>query len=95
MSFLNIKDNIVKLIDEVNIFADDDGALCNVDSMSYIQFIVALEDTFDIEFPDELLSIDSLKNVDDFATVVQNLLENNSVELKAILAEEEALHEDS
>jgi len=96
MSILSIKDNIVNLIDEVNIIVDDGGALCNVDSVSYIQLIVALEDAFDIEFPDELLNIAGLKKVDDFATVVQNLREADFTKREAASAEEkENLHEDS
>jgi len=78
MSDTNIKNSIIKVIDDVNIFLDDDGVLCNVDSLSYIQFVAALEDAFDVEFPDELLSFTSLKKVEDFATVVQNLLLANA-----------------
>ena len=71
---------ILKLFDETNILTDEEGALVAIESLSYIQLIVALEDKFDIIFPDELLNFSTLRNVEDFVIVVGNLIEGGSIE---------------
>jgi len=87
MSEINMKDIILKIFDEINILTDEDGMLVSIDSLSYIQLIVALEDSFNIIFPDELLVISTLKNVDDFVVVVGNLIDMNPIEKREIVYE--------
>lgn len=89
-----IKDVLIKIVEELNIFIDEEETLHDVDSLSYIQFVIAMEDIFNIEFPDELLSITSLTKINDFVIVVQNLIENKSEETNST-PKEEIYHEDS
>ena len=53
---------------EIHIFDD-----LSYDSIKFIQLIVKLEDTFDIEFPDECLQMDSFSTIDQIINLVVDL----------------------
>ena len=44
------------------------------DSIEYVKFIVAIESKFDIEFEDEMLTIDTFHSINDIAVYIQSLL---------------------
>ena len=64
-SLLNVKD-----VYEIHIFDD-----LSYDSIKFIQLIVKLEDTFELEFPDEYLQMDSFSTIGQIINVVTDLLE--------------------
>lgn len=43
-------------------------------SIEYVKFIVAIESKFDIEFEDEMLTIDTFRSINDIAVYIQSLL---------------------
>lgn len=53
-------------------FMDEDVS----DSLTYISFIVELEEKFDISIPDEYLQVNMLETYDDVADMIRQLLEN-------------------
>ena len=67
---MNIKDTIVKILEENGIEIEDDGVLLYVDSLSFISTIVDIEQKFNIEFPDEFLEIGKFDTVEDLVKVV-------------------------
>ena len=67
---MNIKDTIIKILEENGIEIDDDGVLLYVDSLSFISTIVDIEQKFNIEFPDEFLEIGKFDTVEDLVKVV-------------------------
>lgn len=62
---MNIKDTVVKILGENGIEIDDEGVLLNLESLSFISTLVDIEQTFDIELPDEFLEIGKFDTVDD------------------------------
>lgn len=62
---MNIKDTVVKILGENGIEIDDAGVLLNLESLSFISTLVDIEQTFDIELPDEFLEIGKFDTVDD------------------------------
>lgn len=68
---MNIRDTVVKILEENGIEIDDEGVLLNVDSLGFISTIVGIEQEFEIEFPDEFLAIGKLDTVEDLVRVVE------------------------
>jgi len=73
---MSIRETIIKLLEEVNFAVVDDDEPFQLDSLGFIAFIVALEDEFDIEFPDDFLGIQNVLTVSSMVVVVGNLLDN-------------------
>lgn len=44
------------------------------ESLIFVSFIIELEERFGIEFPDDLLSIDTLSSLNGFVSLVEELL---------------------
>lgn len=47
-----------------------------MDSMKYIQFIVAIEQHLDIELPDELLDFSNYQTLEEIGTYIESLHKN-------------------
>jgi len=45
-----------------------------IDSITFIKMIVALEEEFEFEFEDEMLSVSKINNINDLANYVENHL---------------------
>ena len=45
---------------------------CGMDSRTFISIVVEIEAHFDIEVPDDLLTLENFKCVDDIVTIVEN-----------------------
>jgi len=69
--------NSITLINEIN----DKESLnkLNIDSLSFIKFIVALEAEFDIEVDDDHLVMKSFHNLNDIINYVENCIKENSI----------------
>ena len=69
-----IKQNCnIEQIEDINI----DFTAIGVDSITFINIIVALEQEFDIEFDDEMLLISQYSNVKEFIEYVTNKVGRN------------------
>ena len=70
----NIKEGIVVCLDNIGVIVNDLNLRDDLnkflpDSISYISFIVELEQYFDIEIPDEYLVDQSIQNFEDIKLV--------------------------
>lgn len=77
-----IKKIIIETLEEQGIFIEleEDVNLLdyNIDSITFMTIIIELESQLNIEFPDELLSYDSLRSLNGFATLILELKKNNN-----------------
>lgn len=77
-----VKKKLHEVMDEVGIWMEDDETELKMseiisDSFQYISFIVAVEQAFGVELPEEMLIIDELKSFNNFAECISQLLINN------------------
>lgn len=76
-----IEERIIELIkkttgvEEVTIDTVVKGNIIN--SINYIKLIVAIENEFDIEIPDEYLDISKLNTIKDIVLFVEKIVEQN------------------
>lgn len=77
-----IKKIIIETLEDQGIFIEleEDVNLLdyNIDSITFMSIIIELESQLNIEFPDELLSYDSLRSLNGFATLILELKKNNN-----------------
>ena len=71
-----ISGNLENKIDSKQLSLDDDLSKYNINSLTYIKIIVALEEEFDIEFDDDELDIKSFKTIGDFVKYTVDLIDN-------------------
>lgn len=48
-----------------------------VDSLSFMSFVIGVEETFQIELPDEYLTFEAIQSLNGFVGLLEVLLENN------------------
>lgn len=53
---------------------DTDLLSMEIDSITFITFIIALEERFDIEVPDEHLTMEVLRSLNGFTSLIYSLL---------------------
>lgn len=75
---MNIRQKIIKCIEENGIQICSDGNLDELESIKFISLIVSLEEEFKIEFPEEYLLTYKLSNVDMIKEVIINLIDNRN-----------------
>ena len=68
----NIRNRIVRIIEENGIEIGNDGILENIDSIKFVSMLVSIEQEFAFEIPDEFLLIDNIPNVESISTIVEN-----------------------
>lgn len=75
-----IKNDVIEVLNELGIETEDIGendvdlTEFIVESIMFISFIVELEDKLGIEIPEELLNINSIKSLNTFSTILEELL---------------------
>lgn len=75
-----IKNDVIEVLSELGIETEDIGendvdlTEFIVESIMFISFIVELEDKLGIEIPEELLDINSIKSLNTFSTILEELL---------------------
>lgn len=74
-----VRSAVIEELDNLGIFIDEDdedvGILSmGIDSITFISFIVAIEDRFAIKFPDDSLTMDVLNSLNGFTSLVFELL---------------------
>ena len=95
MSITEIETTIIETLDEMDVYIDasntsittDDVGPTDidlrdyiVDSIMFITLIVELEKKFNIDFPDELLWIESLSSLSGFSYLLMETINNNREE---------------
>lgn len=63
-------------IGEINIFND-----LNYDSIQFIQLIVQIEETFNIEIPDDMLHMEIFSTISQITCIVENILNNTGEDI--------------
>ena len=66
------------VIDDIDLNEDVDLQVYLNDSIQFISFIISVEEKFDIEFPDEMLLIDNIKSLDNFAGIIDLCIEEKN-----------------
>ena len=75
-----INNDVIEVLNELGIETEDIGendvdlTEFIVESIMFISFIVELEDKLGIEIPEELLDINSIKSLNTFSTILEELL---------------------
>ena len=71
-----IKNDVIEVLNELEDIGENDVDLTEfiVESIMFISFIVELEDKLGIEIPEELLDINSIKSLNTFSTILEELL---------------------
>lgn len=64
------------ILDEMGIIVDEYGELYELESIEFISMIVKLEETFDVEIPDDLLSFELMTNIHDIITIINSIRGN-------------------
>ena len=79
-TFDNIKEEVIKILENNGVIVEmgDDGDaifdISAIDSITFISFIVDIENTFGIVIPDELLSLMIIQSLNGFVCVLSELL---------------------
>lgn len=68
-----IRESIIEIFDEngINIYEDEESI--ELDSLMYISIIVAIEEKFQVEVPDEYLKMEKLQYLSDFVSLINML----------------------
>ncbi len=79
MSEDKVKTAVIEELDNLGIIVDekteDVGLLSmEIDSITFISFIIAIEDRFAIQFPDDALNIEVLNSLNGFTSLICELL---------------------
>lgn len=83
MNEVEVKSAIIEELENLGIIIDTseediDLLSMEVDSITFITFIVALEERFEIQFPDEYLTIEVMNSLNGFSTLIHaTLMKNN------------------
>ena len=77
---MNTKQEIKNIMEEIGLdvsdIGNDDIDLSEyiVDSLMFINFVVELENKFNVDLPDEYLDVDVLKSFNALSTLIEELL---------------------
>lgn len=77
---MNNKKGIIKCLNNIGVIVEDISLEEKIeshliDSISYVSFIVELEQYFDIEIPEEYLGNQSIQNFNDIEVIIEMLVE--------------------
>lgn len=79
-TFDSIKEEIIKILEDNGLVAEteDNGDafldISTIDSITFISFIIDVENKLEIVFPDDLLSIDVLQSLNGFVGLLYELV---------------------
>ena len=72
---MNIKEELRDILNEYGIAVADNGKIDGIDSITFVSLIVKLEEVYNIIFPDELLMLESIRDIDNLATIIEQQVE--------------------
>lgn len=75
---MDIETKLINIFEDTGIIIDKDSKKenLNLDSLHYISIICEIENEFDIEIPDEMLSNNPLETFSDFENMIEELERN-------------------
>ncbi len=77
-----VKNSVIEVLNELGIetgdIGENDADLTEfiTESIMFISFIVELEDKLEIEIPEELLNVNSIKSFNSFSAILEEFLNN-------------------
>ena len=79
MNEVEVKSAIIEELENLGIIIDAseediDLLSMEIDSITFITFIVALEERFEIQFPDEYLTMEVMNSLNGFSNLIYTLL---------------------
>ncbi len=77
---MDIKEKVRECLEECGIVIHDDETIEQMESINYVTAILSLEETFDIEFPDEFLSFEIMVNLDKVKDTVEIIIKREREE---------------
>ena len=74
-----VRKRVIQCIEQLGFFIDRDSEDVDlsesiIDSLTFVQFLVELEEEFKVEIPDELLGMDMIKSLNGITNMVSDLL---------------------
>lgn len=72
---MNIKEELRDILNEYGIAVTDNGKIDGIDSITFVSLIVELEEVYNINFPDELLMLEAIRDIDNLATIIEQQME--------------------
>lgn len=82
---VEIKDIVCRILNDigfpVNDVKDGDANLMEygMDSLTFMTFVVEIEDVFSIEIPDEMLSLEALSSLNGFITYLTSIIHSKEI----------------
>lgn len=77
---MDIKEKVRECLEECGIVIHDDGTIEQMESINYVTAILSLEETFDIEFPDEFLNFEIMVSLDKVKDTVEIIIKREREE---------------
>ena len=73
--YINIPDNLETLSDSIDLVDEDDLDITEFisSSMQFIELVVCIEEKFEIELPDELLTIELFSSIKSLIRIIKDL----------------------
>ena len=88
---MNIKNKMIEILNNLgNSITELDGETdidlqeYIVDSLQFISFILSVEESFGIEFPDEMLQIENIKSLNAFCDIVECCVQKNESSIRVV-----------
>ena len=75
---MSIKEELLEILDEYEITVQEDGHMDEVDSLSFVSLIIKLEEKYKIAFPDEILILESVKDINNLSIIIEQLIGNQN-----------------
>lgn len=66
-------EKVQRCLEENGIIVDENGEMMDVESINFIASVICLEEEFNIEFPDEMLSFEKIGNLYNLCNLIQRL----------------------
>ena len=81
MNEVEVKSAIIEELENLGVIIDTveediDLLSMEIDSITFITFIVALEEKFEMQFPDEYLAMEVMNSLNGFSSLIYTLLSN-------------------
>lgn len=85
MILLNVREEVIAALEESGIFAydgeikDNDLFRYDMDSLTFVNFIVSIEERLGICIPDEYIRVDVLQSLDGFIVLLEHIVDETNM----------------
>ena len=79
---MDIKEKTRKILYDMGFSIDSENDVnlleYGIDSLQFIEFVVSIEEEFDIVIPDEVLLMDNISSLNGFITYIESTIKENA-----------------